>query len=558
MRHWIIGILALAFSAICVPAHGAERAMGIGEMTRLGYKMLEQGDVEEARRLYMGAIEAYSPKMDKEETRECIKAYSNLGYICLFESHSPEQAYPLLTKAKEMATANDEQDLLGAVYGNLAKLYDDFGDVHEALANHRKGMEAAFSRKSNVSSVIRLMVFDDLANMAVHRGLTDSITDCLAMFRNDPPEGIPMSEYSKSLCEALALAADKKYLDAANTLIKAERQIGKSVDQTRYLTNHYLATASFLDKAGQKEQALTYLQKAKDEVASEHLADLRPRVLGEISRLKADLEDMVSAKEYRLLALEAADSLYSARDFGKIRYLESAETIDNLSRRIETAQTELSHRRTLTWTLTGGILLIVALLAALGVYTRRLGNTHVELVRRHRETLAEREHDSMLRQEYAARIAGLEKELSAMTSKTETKAENDSNDSEKRATKIPGSVEQHLATAEKIRVVFDDESMTSSPDFSLDILAEKVGSKPKYVSAIIKDVFGSSFSSMLAEARVAKACRLMTDPVFSTRMGMDAVAEAAGYKSRTHFSSIFKKITGLTPGQYIAASKKDV
>lgn len=559
MRHFIISILTfVAILTTSLPARGADRVISIRDMSRLGYKMLEKGDVEESRRLYMKVIEAYSPDMGKDETRECIKAYSNLGYICLFESHSPEQAYPLLKQAKEMAIANNEQDLLGAIYGHFAKLYDDFGDTREALAYHRKGLEAAYSQNSNVSSVIRLMVFDALANMAVHRGLTDSIVDCLNMFRQDPPEGIPMSEYSKSLCDALSLATDKKYKEAAQTLIDAERQIDKNVDQARYRTNNLLAIASFLDKAGDRDQALPYLLKAKEEVTSDHLADLRPRVLGEISKLKKESGDIASAKEYRLLALEAADSLYCARDFGKIRYLESAETIDNLSRKIETAQIELSHKRTLTWTLTGGILLILSLLAMLGVYTRRLGNTHVELVRRHRETLSEREHDAMLRQEYANRIMNLEQKLSDLTDTAKEAIGNDDKDTEKKQQKIPGSIEEHLAIAEKIKCVFDDETLTSSPEFSLDLLAEKVGSKPKYVSAIIKDTFGSNFSNMLAEARVATACKLMTDPAFRARMSIDAIACEVGYRSRTHFSAIFKKTTGLTPGQYMAACKKGV
>lgn len=556
--HFIKAILFLIFVNISVMAYCVERAMPIGEKNALGYKMLEKGDVEEARRLYMSAIESYTPAMGKEETRECIKAYSNLGYICLFESHSPEQAYVLLSKAKEMAIRNKEQDLLGAIYGNLAKLYDDFGDIHEALSNHKKGMEAAYTNKSDVSSVIRLMVFDDLANMAVHHGLTDSISDCLKMFRNDPPEGIAMSDYSKSLCKALELAADKRYREAADILISCENQIDKSVDQVRYKTNNYLAIASFLDKAGAHEEALSYLFKAKEEVASDHLADLRPRVLGEISRLKKESGDNESAKEYRLMALETADSLYSARDFGMIRYLESAETIDNLSRHIETVKTEISHKRTLTWILTGGIILIVSLLVMLGIYTRRLGNSHVELVKRHRETLAEREHDSILRKEYASRIADLENKLSMSVNEEKEIREDSEGETEKKQLKIPGSIEQHIELAKKIKEVFDNDSFISSPDFSLDILAEKVGSKPKYVSAIIKSILGSSFSNMLAEARVAIACGLMKNPEFSKRMSMDAVAEAAGYRSRTHFSSIFKKITGLTPTQYIVASQKVV
>ena len=88
------------------------------------------------------------------------------------------------------------------------------------------------------------------------------------------------------------------------------------------------------------------------------------------------------------------------------------------------------------------------------------------------------------------------------------------------------------------------------PDFSLEALAEAVGSRPKAVSRAINSTAGKNFNALLSEYRVRKACGMLADTEAMRTMTIETVAEKAGYRSRTHFSKVFKTVTGLTPAQF--------
>ena len=87
------------------------------------------------------------------------------------------------------------------------------------------------------------------------------------------------------------------------------------------------------------------------------------------------------------------------------------------------------------------------------------------------------------------------------------------------------------------------------PEFSLDQLAELVGSNTKYVSQTINEAFGKNFSSYVNDYRVRKACRLLVEEG-NSRLTVKAIGESAGFKSQSSFTSVFRKSTGLTPSIY--------
>lgn len=43
---------------------------------------------------------------------------------------------------------------------------------------------------------------------------------------------------------------------------------------------------------------------------------------------------------------------------------------------------------------------------------------------------------------------------------------------------------------------------------------------------------------------------MLADTEAMRTMTIETVAEKAGYRSRTHFSKVFKTVTGLTPAQF--------
>lgn len=77
-------------------------------------------------------------------------------------------------------------------------------------------------------------------------------------------------------------------------------------------------------------------------------------------------------------------------------------------------------------------------------------------------------------------------------------------------------------------------------------LASRVYLSPAYFSRLFKQHTNMTLTQFIQAERVAAARRLLT----STDMQVERIAEETGYRDMKTFYDAFKKITGLTPGQY--------
>ncbi len=86
----------------------------------------------------------------------------------------------------------------------------------------------------------------------------------------------------------------------------------------------------------------------------------------------------------------------------------------------------------------------------------------------------------------------------------------------------------------------------AEPHLSLNEVAEHVYVSQWHLSKLLNRETGHSFFELLGGIRVDLAKKLLKDPA----LRIHEVAEMAGYSDVAHFSKSFKKMTGLTPGEY--------
>ncbi len=98
----------------------------------------------------------------------------------------------------------------------------------------------------------------------------------------------------------------------------------------------------------------------------------------------------------------------------------------------------------------------------------------------------------------------------------------------------------------RINAVIENPEFIFSPDFSLSVLCQKVGSNRTYVSTAINDFYGKSFPMLLNERRVREGCRLLTE----SKLTVSEISHNLGYSTPTRFISAFKNIMGMTPAVY--------
>ncbi|CAG7616140.1 HTH-type transcriptional activator RhaS [Paenibacillus solanacearum] len=85
-----------------------------------------------------------------------------------------------------------------------------------------------------------------------------------------------------------------------------------------------------------------------------------------------------------------------------------------------------------------------------------------------------------------------------------------------------------------------------SEELSLDAVADRMNMSSSYLSAYIKEKTGTNFSDHLNNVRIRKAKELLQQTDYSVQ----EIGERIGYRNVTSFIRMFKKITGLTPGDY--------
>lgn len=90
------------------------------------------------------------------------------------------------------------------------------------------------------------------------------------------------------------------------------------------------------------------------------------------------------------------------------------------------------------------------------------------------------------------------------------------------------------------------EESFSSKDLTLNDVAEKIYLTPNYVSMLIKKETGQNFSEIILRKRIEKAKELLFDETLKTY----EIAEKVGYVDQNYFFKAFRKVVGMTPGEF--------
>ncbi len=83
-------------------------------------------------------------------------------------------------------------------------------------------------------------------------------------------------------------------------------------------------------------------------------------------------------------------------------------------------------------------------------------------------------------------------------------------------------------------------------DLTVDSAAERLGISGDHLARIFKRRTGYTFNEYLTRFRIQRAVELLRDP--SVRVG--EVADLCGYRDPRYFSSLFRRLVGMTPSEF--------
>ncbi|CAN5340791.1 hypothetical protein BH09VER1_BH09VER1_27450 [soil metagenome] len=90
--------------------------------------------------------------------------------------------------------------------------------------------------------------------------------------------------------------------------------------------------------------------------------------------------------------------------------------------------------------------------------------------------------------------------------------------------------------------------------FTVKDIATHLRCHPDFLSRRFKQHTGVDLSIYLQQTRVDRAKRLLGNP----KIDIGTAADMSGFSDRVHFSKVFRRVTGMTPGQYQREAKSNV
>jgi AraC-like DNA-binding protein len=103
----------------------------------------------------------------------------------------------------------------------------------------------------------------------------------------------------------------------------------------------------------------------------------------------------------------------------------------------------------------------------------------------------------------------------------------------------------------RLSAMLEGNALYLNPELRLSDLAEALGLRPYRVSEILNHGLQTSFYDLINRYRVAKAQELLCSPA-SAHLNLLGIAMESGFRSKSVFNDVFKKVTGKTPSHFRA------
>lgn len=487
---------------------------------------------EKALALYAIIIGSYEAGLGKNDLNIVASAYNNAGYVYYFEYSDYVQAYDYFLHGIELAQKTDTHNLLPPAYINMGNIHSAYNEPEVAVGYYCKAMTAAY----DVEDWQNMM--NAAFNLISHVYLNDKNDSVIEVLKVLEDSKIPPTEMlnSNRLFMKSYLSRINGNLDEAINLLKQSRaQIDSKHYPERFANLLQRNEGSLYLQQNDYSHALQSVKQSRVLAAQHGHLDLESFSDADLSEIYQEMGRKDSADYYKLLSLEISDSLFNTTKYGSIRDLKASF---DMRRANQALQDMMQKRRTHILILTIisiAFVVILGLLIRMYVQNRRLRERNLHIYKQMQEKL---------------KFESSENHVS-----DESEPEDSEPEEKYKGSQLKDDDKQRLYA--EIMEILKTHPEVYAPDFTIDRLAALVNCKSRYVSQVINELAGKNFNALLSEQRIQEACRRFNDPKIYGKLTIEGIALDLGFKSRSNFATLFKKVTGLTPREYqkIAANR---
>lgn len=480
----------------------------------------------------------YREGMGDKERELCARANIGKWYIYFFCFFDYAKSYESLSKAEELCSGFPRETArvflnFGAMYQTMAEQGKDQKTLRKALDYYKKCFALCLQSGSDDVD----MAFSNIVSVSTDLGELSRMGKIYDQYVHlNAPQSNLVRRYAILLYQGNRFMAARQYAQAEACYRQQEQFTDATPAYRRYLFMAKINRAKARRLQGDPTAAVQLLNDALRLASATHMKDAELEIYDQLASLYASRGDVASDNLYRNRYLALKDTLLNYRQLmsvNEMRFVSSMKRVDE-----QMAQLEQRRQRQMVaaGVAVGAALLILCFLLVVWRKNKRLQAQNKSLYEKTLATLRSEEQERKRRET-------LEQELA--------EAKDDAPQKREKYAYSTLSDDDKQAIAERILRVMETQEEIYSPDFSVERLAELVGSRYKLVSQVINETYQVNFSTFLNEYRIKEACRRMSDKTHYGHLTIEAISQGVGFKARASFVNAFKKFTGLTPSQFL-------
>lgn len=512
-------------------------------------ELLRQGDNARARTgridndtsiiCYSIASSRYNPELNKREKTAVAEACMRLYYIQRQHFGDLSRGIKLLRTAGKIydEIGGDKPRValgMGAVYQMMANSSDAPAYNGIALRTYTDGLKEAMRSSGNaVTDTLALCVL----NVSQAIGRLDSVAPVLGEYmRSVGNSNNVLSRYNRMLYDIFKATEVNQYAAALQKCDSAYNWLAGK-DAWRYAAYTLANKAQILTKTGHSDIALENLLAANELVKKYNLRDFKKPLWEMIVRTAraTGREELARSFEEQLSTLQDNDTRH--QQLMNIIDAENAMQEEHFTQQMAESRVREARWRAI-------VVALVAIAALIALFS-------VVLVRKNRS----------LRRAHRVLYDNIQKSLEAESPRQPHSSDtHEGSVPESQHTASDNEQKESTCEEEKILVrvkeVLENTQQIYSPDFSVEDLAALLGMKVRPLSHAINATTGENFSTLLGRQRIREACRRISGGEYEN-LTVEAIAAGVGFKSRSHFTLLFKRFAGMLPSEYYRMARQN-
>lgn len=448
----------------------------------------------------------YHESMSHADKVSCAKAYNSKGYVELFEQRQLGPALISLMTAEQIEKEAGDSTWLPLIYLNMANIFTYTSHTDYVINYNRRAAELAVKQKAwrTYLTAFRNLVFQAIMDCDVEDIKTD-----VDKFDSIRIPDANMKGFAQCLHSGSKALLEKRWDDAYDCFLRADSVNDAELTPDRSHLMSVLLRSRVLQLRGEPALAIREILDNYDDCNEEQISSISLI----LSRLYDSIGESEMASKYKLKYYEISDTLGILASNKQLLAAESQFRLNNLKDEV----IFLNARRK-GWVTISFVCIICTVVLAVALVS----------VVRSRRRLRKSQDELFLKNE-------------SIVSKPVVSSNID---------------KEAYEEGQRIMEVLEKSTEIFEIGFSVEKAAMLTGIHSRRISKVLNSVFGKNFNLVVQELRIKEACRILATPDVANSLNMAGIASNLGFKSRTYFSEIFKKHTGLTPTEYLRSAKR--